>query len=402
MGFDVVVFKEFKVKPVRQPNGNYRLHVIPLDVEIHNWSYIGHAIFDALLIERYGKSVVDPWGSNTICLHRHYADDLTLKDLKEPSWYLQFFNENFREWIRKNGETLYDKLVHDKEKWAEKTVEGWVNSWCKSVSRLENLYREGKHVVYTNMGVRDALDWWLFEEAEAIGMDDDCLWELKAKDPEFVKWWSETKDKIYSQRKKWWLVTLEELGVKIPERFKWKGEEEFTFNVEAVLEELAGDLDWSEKIEAYKMYKRGMFQDDIKKYFGVTQSAISKWISKVQGELSRRMGNEYELYRKAKLLSREDVERVVHDGRKGKPDFIVYLSDGSVEVISSKCYYSDRKSVSIKRAEIEPEIQEALRLRAQGRRVRLFVDFYNLHDKHHELREIPLDKIPPRLLFQHT
>jgi len=154
-----------------------------------------------------------------------------------------------------------------------------------------------------------------------------------------------------------------------------------------------------EKVEAYKMYKQGMYQDDIKKNFGVTQSAISKWISKVKGELSRRMGVAYEKFRKAKLELRSDVDRVIYDGRQGEPDFVVYLKDGSVEVISSKCYYSDRKSV---RAEIEPEIQEALRLRAQGRRVRLYVDFYNLHDKHHEMREIPLDKIPPRLLFQHT
>ncbi|RJS90601.1 hypothetical protein CW705_06075 [Candidatus Bathyarchaeota archaeon] len=176
----------------------------------------------------------------------------------------------------------------------------------------------------------------------------------------------------------------------------------FNFNVEEALEELAEDPDWADKVEAYRMYKRGMFQDDIKKHFGVTQGAISKWISKVHGEISRRIGEAYEKYRKAKLQLREDVVRVIHDGRKGKPDFVVYLEDGSVEVISSKCYCSDRKSVSIKRAEIEPEIQEALRLRAQGRRVRLLVDFYNLHDKHHEMREIPLDKIPPRLLFHHT
>jgi len=176
----------------------------------------------------------------------------------------------------------------------------------------------------------------------------------------------------------------------------------FTFDVETVLKELATDPKWSEKVEAYRMYQRGMFQDDIKKHFGVTQSAISKWISKVKGELSRRMGAAYERFRKAKLELRPDVDHVIYDGRQGKPDFVVYLKDGSVEVISSKCYYSDRKSVSIKRAEIEPEIQEALRLRAEGRQVRLYVDFYNLHDKHHEMREIPLDKIPPRLLFQHT
>ena len=174
----------------------------------------------------------------------------------------------------------------------------------------------------------------------------------------------------------------------------------FTFNEEEELIELEKTL--PDQVEAYRMYKRGMLQDDIKKRFGVTQSAISKWISKVKGELSRRMGVAYEFYRKQKLEERQDVDHVIYDGRKGKPDFIVYLKDGSVEVISSKCYYSDRKSVSIKRAEIEPEIQEALRLRAQGRRVRLLVDYYNLHDKHHEMREIPLDKIPPRLLFQHT
>lgn len=176
----------------------------------------------------------------------------------------------------------------------------------------------------------------------------------------------------------------------------------FSFDVEETLEELAENPRWSEKVEAYRMYRRGIFQDDIKKHFGVTQSAISKWISKVKGELSRRMGAAYEKFRKAKLELRPDVDRVIYDGRQGKPDFVVYLKDGSVKVISSKCYYSDRKSVSIKRAEIEPEIQEALRLKAEGRKVRLFVDFYNLHDEHHEMREISLDRIPPRLLFQHT
>ena len=426
MGITTWVFKEFKVKPVRHHDGGYRLHVIPLDGENHGSSYTWHGWFKSVVAERYGKEAIDYYEhpEKAVIFHGYYVDDLTVQDLKDPSWYLQYFNEDFRRWIQENGRRLYRKIVPDEWKsrnsWLsvrdgvlvagaeplteEEECKQWIESMCKYVSKLESWYREGRQVVYSEWGPRDALDWWLFEEAAALGMYEDYLYELKAKDPEFGKWWNETKDKIYRRGGKWWLVTLEEIGVEIPERFRWIGgkEEGFNFNVEAALEELAKDPKWSEKIEAYKMYRRGMFQDDIKKHFGVTQSAISKWISKVQGELSRRMGNEYELYRKAKFLSREDVERVVHDGRKGKPDFVVYLKDGSVEVISSKCYYSDRKSVSIKRAEIEPEIQEALRLRAQGRRVRLFVDFYNLHDKHHELREIPLDNIPPRLLFQHA
>jgi hypothetical protein len=423
MGKIAWFFKEFKVKSIRLPDGGVRLHVIPLDGENRGGSYTWYHSLRCLIAERYRSEILDelfPGG--------YYVDDVTITQLRDPSWYLQYFNEALREWMRANGPQLYEEMIpesmrpthpglavmdrvlvyHSKPLSLEEACENWVRSVCSYVYELEEWYREGGLVIYAEDLPRTALDWWLYEEALTLEIWEEELWSLKAKDREFEEWWIKAKEEIYryasQHHKPEWLVALDEVGIKIRERFRGlpsKGEG-FTFDVETVLDELAADPKWSERVEAYRMYSRGMFQDDIKKAFGVAQSTISKWISRVQGELSRRMGKAYEHYRREMLLRRPDVERVVYDGRKGRPDFIVILRDGSIEVISSKCYYSDRRSVSIKREELEPEIREALRLRDEGRRVRLLVDFYNLHDGHHEMREIPLDSIPPCLLFHHT
>jgi len=396
MGFTVVVFKEFKVKPVRLPDGSNEMHVIPLDMELANVPHIAHLIFEKVLAERYPGA--------KLCVHKCYVDDLTVNDIKDPSWYLKFFNEDFRNWIREHGAELHEKVRYYVPKdtlFEVETADGWVEAWCRSILWLQESYFLGRQVVYTECVVRDALDWWLEEEAMRLNMDAVDLWRVKAKDPEFEEWWGETKDKIWSEKNvRPWLLSLKEAGIEIPEKFKGmvRGEG-FAFSVEETLEELEANPKWRNKVDAYRMHQRGMFQDEIKKHFGVTQSAVSKWINQVKGELSRRMGAAYELYRKKKLELREDVERVVHDGREGRPDFTVYLKDGSIEVISSKCYFSDRKSVSMKIEEIKPELEEARELRKQGRKVKLLVDFYNVATEKHEFREVNIDGPPARLLF---
>jgi len=186
------------------------------------------------------------------------------------------------------------------------------------------------------------------------------------------------------------------------EKLRQIQEGEFTFDVEACLEQLKQDWDWRDKVLAYEMYRRGRFQDDIAKQFGVTQSAISKWIKAVKGEVARQMGAAYEHFLKQKLQLRSDIRQVVHDGRQGQPDFTVWLKNGAVEVIAAKCILSERKTVSMKIKEIEPELQQALKLKAQGHQVRLIVDYYNPATKHHEQREINPENPPPRLLFETT
>jgi len=428
MGIIAWVFQNFKVKPVRYPDGGVRLHVIPLDGENHGSSYTWHGWFCSVLAKRYGAEAVDldRHPDRALILHKYYVDDLTVQDLKDPSWYLEYFNEEFREWIQNNGEQLYREIVPDNWKsrnsWLsvrgrvlvgggeplteEEECRQWIESMCEYVSKLETWYREGKTVVYAERLLRTALDWWLFEEALILEMDENLLWELKAKDPEFEDWWVETKEQIYrsGQKAPWWLLSLEELGLSIPERFKGLGtkQEYFSFNTEEVLEDLSSNQKWVRQVEAYRRYRRGAFQDDIAKNLGVTQSTISKWITAVKGEIGRRMGDAYEKHLYTKLQLREDVEEVRYDGRKGRPDFILKLRDGSYEVISAKCYDSDRRSVSIPIGELDPELEEARRLQAQGHQVKLTLDFYNIDDNHHETREIPINNPPKRLLFHHT
>lgn len=174
----------------------------------------------------------------------------------------------------------------------------------------------------------------------------------------------------------------------------------FTFNEEPILLQLEADAKWKERLEAYRHYRRGRFQDDIAEDLGVTQGAISKWLNMVRGELSRHMGSMYELFLKEKLSLRPDVQKVTHDGAKGKPDIVLLLKDGSFEVISVKCFNTPRSTVTISIEEFNPELLEAYRLQSQGQRVKLLVDYYNLDGDIHELKEISLEKPPKRLNFK--
>jgi len=173
----------------------------------------------------------------------------------------------------------------------------------------------------------------------------------------------------------------------------------FEWDEERALRELAKDIRWAQKVEAYRLYRRGMLQDDIARKFGITQSWASRWISAVKGEVGRIMGKSYEGWVKRKLEARADVDSVVYDGRHARPDFVVYLKDGSVEVIAAKCYYSERRSVSIPRSEFEPELLEAWRLKSKGLKVRLFIDYCNAFDGYHEVKEVDLEDPPATVLF---
>ena len=174
----------------------------------------------------------------------------------------------------------------------------------------------------------------------------------------------------------------------------------FTFNEEPILAQLEADAKWKERVETYRLYRRGRYQDDIANDLGVSQGAISKWLSMVRGELSRHMGSMYELFLKEKLSLRPDVQKVTHDGAKGKPDIVLALRDGSFEVISVKCFNTPRSTVTISIEEINPELLEAYRLQSQGQRVKLLVDYYNLDDDSQETKIISLEKPPKRLNFR--
>ena len=173
----------------------------------------------------------------------------------------------------------------------------------------------------------------------------------------------------------------------------------FSFNQESVLVELEQDPCWRVRVEAYRSYQRGRYQDDIAEALGVSQGAVSKWLGMVRGELSRRMGAAYELFFKERYSIRPGVSRVLHDGGQGKPDIVLELRDGSYEIISVKCFNSTRSTISIPIDEINPDLLEAYRLQAQGHPVKVLVDVYNLGNGYHVIIPIPLDKTPKRLNF---
>ncbi|MFH2109933.1 MAG: hypothetical protein ABIJ47_01595 [Candidatus Bathyarchaeota archaeon] len=176
----------------------------------------------------------------------------------------------------------------------------------------------------------------------------------------------------------------------------------FAFDEEPVLVELEADKKWRPRVEAYRSYLRGRYQDDVARDLGVTQGAVSKWLGMVRGEVGRRMGAAYEVYLEGSHRLRPDVSRVTRDGAKGRPDLVVELRDGSYEVISVKCFKSDRSIVTIPLEEIRPELNEAHRLARLGEPVRLLVDYLNLKTGQHEVTEISLDEPPQRLNFRES
>jgi len=174
----------------------------------------------------------------------------------------------------------------------------------------------------------------------------------------------------------------------------------FTFNEEPVLMELEADEKWRPRVEAYRSYGRGRYQDDVARDFGVHQSTVSGWLSQVRGEISRRMGAAYEVYLEGRHSIRPDVKKVTRDGSTGKPDLVVELKDGSYEVISVKCFKSDRSTVTVQLKEFQPELNEAYKLTQLGKPVRLLVDYLNLETGQHEVKELSLDTPPRRLNFR--
>lgn len=174
----------------------------------------------------------------------------------------------------------------------------------------------------------------------------------------------------------------------------------FAFNEEPVLAELEADKKWRPRVEAYRSYLRGRYQDDIARDLGAGQSTVSTWLGMVRGEVGRRMGAAYEAYLEGSHRLRPDVSRVTRDGAQGRPDLVVELRDGSYEVISVKCFKSDRSTVTVQLEEFQPELNEAYRLAKTGESVRLLVDYLNLETGQHEVRELNLDKPPQRLNFR--
>ena len=132
-----------------------------------------------------------------------------------------------------------------------------------------------------------------------------------------------------------------------------------------------------EWLEEYKWYEDGKTQQEIAEIRNVSQTAIGNHLASIKGEISRLIGNEYEKWCEQKYSEDNQVKNVVRNGRTGYPDLTVYYIEGSVEVVSCKCYTDLRNTFSIPVEELSPEINECLRLTNQGLSVTLVLDVFN-------------------------
>jgi len=111
------------------------------------------------------------------------------------------------------------------------------------------------------------------------------------------------------------------------------------------------------------------------------QSVFTKIRSKLSGHISNLIGNEYELYRKAKYEKNPEIKKVVHDGRKGKADLTLYYKNNKIAKVSVKCFGFKGRSKSVKITKFAPEIEDTQKLLKKKKVVECFADIYNFYTK---------------------
>jgi len=302
-----------------------------------------------------------------------YVSDIEPNNLRSPESLTEYFSNDLRTFI---AETYSEEL-------------------CNLLDEHVNAIKTNEYRIYTNYGVRDSVDWWLLQESMKNRITLEEYKSRIRKISGYSEWYRSSKELAYTNPGK----NLKDLGI-----FPFKAPQmvlNFEFEPETILGSLEKYDSWSSKVEAYRLYLRGVIQDDIGLLMGVDQSTISKWVSSVKGEVSRLMGEYYEKYLVSELSKNSKILKITHNGEKGEADLILELKDGTFQVISAKCYDSKRKTVSIPIDEINPEIRYAEELLEQGKKVKLFVDYYNYNSKTHKFRELDLEDLPSRILFEH-
>lgn len=111
------------------------------------------------------------------------------------------------------------------------------------------------------------------------------------------------------------------------------------------------------------------------------QSSFTKIREKLSGHISNMVGNNYELYRKAKYENNPEIKKVVHDGRKGKADLTLYYKNNKIALVSVKCFGFKGRSKSVKITKFAPEIIDAQKLLKKKKVVECFADIYNFYTK---------------------
>lgn len=184
--------------------------------------------------------------------------------------------------------------------------------------------------------------------------------------------------------------------------------ETFDFNLTQCLDDMALSSKWNREVDAYRLNRlNGMSQDDIVQHFketlgvNVSQMTISNYVNKVDGELSRVMGKNYEDFLTDRYSKIEGVETVEHNGQHGQPDLVVTYEDGQIDVISIKCYAYKRSSLTIPISELEAEIRHIRRLQNQGKEnLFLILEFYNHFTKERIRKTIAhnvMDSLPAKV-----
>ncbi|MFA5313617.1 MAG: hypothetical protein WC375_09955 [Methanomassiliicoccales archaeon] len=165
--------------------------------------------------------------------------------------------------------------------------------------------------------------------------------------------------------------------------------ERFFFDDLKVLDAYMKEREWKKEARAYYLSRvEKLTQEKIAKdpLIKCSRENVTKLIQKMQGEISRLAGEEYELWKAAQLEAAG--LQVRRRGSTGSPDILAERPDGRKYVYSCKCLHIHRKT-SLPIEEIRPEVLEALR---SGRI--LILSVHNLADGTEQ--ELTIDaKDPP-------
>ncbi|MHA1420040.1 MAG: hypothetical protein ACTSPO_14085 [Candidatus Heimdallarchaeaceae archaeon] len=157
--------------------------------------------------------------------------------------------------------------------------------------------------------------------------------------------------------------------------------DEFSFDKKKYLEDLVNhNKKWTKDVEAYRLnIFKGEEQDKIAEVFGETQGNISNRVRRVKGELARVTGLAYEKFLEEKYRSFQEVVNVERFGGQSEPDLIIHYSNGSIDVVSVKCFYYRRSTLTIPISELKTELKKARELKEQGEFVNLVLEVYNIN-----------------------
>jgi len=130
-----------------------------------------------------------------------------------------------------------------------------------------------------------------------------------------------------------------------------------------------------------KEFKEHHFDDikikDLAIKYDISSRTIKKHIAIIRGALNKLLGDKFELYCKKRYELLQNVQKVVHSGKIGQSDLIIYYKNGLIRVENNKIISVKQNTIIIHISDFKPELIKARELFMEGKAVQLHLNIFN-------------------------